>query len=775
MREMTEIIGGRELVMVSNRLPVDRVTAPDGSVSWRTSPGGLVTAVEPIVEELGCLWIGWAGNADEAIDPFSIGSMRLSPVALSELDIAEYYEGFSNGTLWPLYHDVIAPPEFHREWWERYRLVNQRFAERVAEQAAPGAIVWVHDYQLQLVPAMLRALRPDVAIGFFLHIPFPPARLFSQLPWRKRIVEGLLGADVLGFQGAQDALSFRHVAERYGAAHMLGNTVVRLATADAPAHSAIAQEFPISIDSEAFAAIARTPAVVQRAAEIRAELGNPRTVLLGIDRLDYTKGIPHRLKAFSELLDEGELTPGETVLIQVASPSRERVDAYQALRNDVELTVGRINGDHDQIGRSPLVYMHRSFTRDEMVALYLAADVLMVTPLRDGMNLVAKEYVACSRDHPGVLLLSEFAGAADQLSDAVLVNPHDIEGLKAGILRAIHMPAPERDRRMSALRDQVFTHDVAHWASGYLGALVAAAERNEVSTNPQAPPTEPIRVPTTFVPRRVAERVRRFATEQFAIVACDFDGTLAPIVANPSRARILPRAQDALRVLHEAPGVRVALLSGRSVQDLQRTGIQADDWIVSGSHGAELVGLDAGASSPEPAQEPTPTAEETARLTALRRRFERVLGAEPGIRFEEKPFGIAVHTRAVNDTARANELLAAAAELGAAGGFHVRAGKQVCECTVRTVTKGDALRRITDAFPEYPVLFFGDDVTDEDVFTQLGPNDLGIKVGPGDTAAAERIPDPEAVSAVLAMLAELRTGVVIGSGPVVVEEAEPSA
>lgn len=764
MTEMQDMTGGRELVMVSNRLPVDRVVASDGSTSWRTSPGGLVTAVAPIVEQLGCLWVGWVGAADEQLEPFEIGSMRLAPVELSEDDIELYYEGFSNGTLWPLYHDVIARPDFHRVWWDRYRRVNQRFAERVAEQAARGAIVWVHDYQLQLVPAMLRELRPDLTIAFFLHIPFPPSRLFAQLPWRKSVVEGLLGADVIGFQQVTDAVAFRMTAERFTRVPALGNTIVVPGTADHPSRTVLAQEFPISIDAAAFAEVAARPEIQQRAREIRAELGNPKTVMLGVDRLDYTKGIRHRLKAFDELLGDGEIDPADIVFVQVASPSRERVDAYRQLRDEVELTVGRINGEHGSIGHAPLVYLHRGHTRDEMVALYLAADVLLVTPLRDGMNLVAKEYVACRTDEQGVLVLSEFAGAADELRDALLVNPHDIEGLKAAIVRAAHMPREEQRRRMRSLRRTVYDNDVAHWATGYLGAVRAAAESQRPSQTGHR--TEPIQVGTAFVPRSIDDRVRRLAALPQLIVASDFDGTLAPIVPRPQDARILPRARQALEVLRSAPDTYVAVLTGRSLEGLAETGLQSEGWIVSGSHGSELTGLDVGAvtgaGEAPPLGSPL-TDEEHERLQRIARRFERVLGGEPGVRLERKPFGIAVHTRQVTDPEQADELMAAAVELGLAAEMHVREGKQVREFSVRDSNKGSVLRSIRAALPNAPVLFLGDDVTDEDVFTSLGHDDLGIKVGDGATAAVERVPDPETATAVLALLAELRTGIIIGS------------
>lgn len=758
--DMKNITGGRELVMVSNRLPVDRVYAEDGTTSWGTAPGGLVTAVKPIVEQLGCVWVGWVGSADEAMAPFVLGSMKLVPVELSDVDIELYYEGFSNGTIWPLYHDVISPPEYHREWWEAYRKINQRFADRVAEVAAPGAIVWVHDYQLQLVPRMLRTIRPDLTIAFFLHIPFPPRGLFAQLPWRREIIEGILGADVIGFQRVADADSFRIATERYNKFPALGNTILQPATPDEPARTVLAQEFPISIDTDAFERLGQRPSVQRRAREIREELGSPKVVMLGVDRLDYTKGIGHRLKAYSELLRDGELDATNTVLVQVASPSRERVEAYKQLRDETEGTVGRINGEHSTTAHAPLLYLHRSHSREEMAALYLAADVLLVTPLRDGMNLVAKEYVACRSDEQGVLILSEFAGAADELTDALLVNPHDIEGLKAAIIRAVHMPSDERRRRMRSLRTKVSENDVSYWAGGYLGAVSAAAEAREVNSDGTS--TAEIAATTAHVPRVVEDRLRRLAVSPALIVATDFDGTLSRLVSRPQDARILSRAQDALDVLHEADGVHVVLLTGRSLTSLEETGVRSEDWLVSGSHGSEhnpaaeqLLGVHT--------EQNHPTAEERRDLSTITRRLQRVFGNEPGVRLEHKPFGISVHTREVEDPSHAEELLAAAVEIGVSEGLLAREGKQVREFLVREADKGATLQRIRDAIGEAPTLFLGDDTTDEDVFRILRMDDLGIKVGPGDTAAHERVSDPETAAAVLALLAELRTGIVIGS------------
>ena len=462
------------LIVVSNRLPVDASVDERGEVTWSRSPGGLVTALEPVMRAADGAWVGWPGSADLDLEPFDSDGIRIVPVPLTADDIEGYYEGFSNDTLWPLYHDVIARPTFHRAWWERYVIVNRRFAERAASIAAEHATVWVHDYQLQLVPKMLRELRPDLTIGFFDHIPFPPYGIFAQLPWRTQIVEGLLGADVIGFQRAGDAGNFTMAVRRLRKQPVRGADL-EVTDDDGTRRHVIAKAFPISIDAAAFEALARKPEVQQRAKEIREGLGNPTTVLLGVDRLDYTKGIRHRIEAYGELLADGDLTAGDVVLVQVASPSRERVAAYMQLRDEIELMVGRINGDHSSVGAAAISYLHQGFPREEMAALYSAADVMLVTALRDGMNLVAKEYVASRFDEDGVLVLSEFTGAADELSRALLVNPHDIEGIKEAILEAIAMPKRSRRSRMRALRRRVAEHDVAAWSAEFLGALADVA------------------------------------------------------------------------------------------------------------------------------------------------------------------------------------------------------------------------------------------------------------------------------------------------------------
>jgi trehalose 6-phosphate synthase len=455
-----------QIVIVSNRLPVHRVRR-GGATAWETSPGGLVSALTPILQDNPGAWIGWAGIAGTPPQPFTHEGILNMPVRLSRDEIETFYEGFCNRTLWPLYHDAIRPPEYRRRWWGPYVEINRRFAEAAAEAVARRGTVWVHDYHLQLAPAMIRELRPDVRIGFFLHIPFPPQELFAQLPWRVQILEGLLGADVAGFQTRVGAANFKRLCRRYVDVESLRDTL------GFEGRKVQAAAFPVSIDVDRYEHLAATESVQKRAEEFRTRLGSARKIILGVDRLDYTKGIDIRLRAYSELLRSERIKLHDCVLVQVAVPSRQKVEEYKELQAHVERLVGEINGEFAELGRTPIHYLRRNLDVEELVALYVAADVMLVTPLRDGMNLVAKEYVASRRDNTGVLVLSEFTGSARELQSALLVNPHDIDGLEMTIHEAINMPRSEQETRMKTLRRLLQRNDVFQWANSFLEALAA--------------------------------------------------------------------------------------------------------------------------------------------------------------------------------------------------------------------------------------------------------------------------------------------------------------
>lgn len=456
----------RQLVVVANRLPTQRV-GKGADARWELSPGGLVSALAPALAKRGGVWVGWSGDAGAAPDPFRTGRIQNVPVSVSRREYACFYEGFANRTIWPMYHDAVREPVFDRRWWDVYIEVNRRFAQAAAATADDGADVWVHDYQLQLVPALLRELRPDVRIGFFMHIPFPPVEIFSRLPWRSKILAGLLGADVVGFQTVGDAANFRRAARDALPVELERDTVRHAG------REIVARAFPISIDAARQQALASSAAIAQAAQRVRESVGVDRQILLGVDRLDYTKGIEQRLCAYRLLLRTGRARIDRQVLVQIAPPSRENVREYREARKRIEGLVGEINGEFGEVGRVAVHYLRRSLKPDRLAAFFRAADVMLVTPLRDGMNLVAKEYVVSRVDGTGALLLSRFAGAARELTDAVICNPHDIAGLADDLHQAMTLAPNDAAQRMERMRAAVFANDVHHWTSQFLETMSA--------------------------------------------------------------------------------------------------------------------------------------------------------------------------------------------------------------------------------------------------------------------------------------------------------------
>lgn len=742
-----------ELVVVANRLPAHQQQHPDGRHSWEPSPGGLVTAMESVMKNAGsAAWVGWSGSADEKIDPFVLGGMNLIPVELTADEVEKYYEGFSNDTLWPLYHDVIADPNFHRTWWDVYVAANRKFARAAAKATAHGGTIWVHDYQLQLVPEMIRSMRPDVRIGWFNHIPFPPFELFAQLPKRNSVLRGLLGADLLGFQRERDAINFmtcvRQLLGYRAGEHDIDVPGLGLE----PDRTVHAKAFPISIDVSAYSELTKDPEVLAAATRMRHELGDPHKVVLGVDRLDYTKGIRHRLKAYGELLNDGSIDPSDVVMIQVATPSRERVDAYRQLRDEIELTVGRINGDHAPLGRPAISYLHRSFGRKDMTALFMTADVLLVTSLRDGMNLVAKEYVASRSDERGVLVLSEFTGAADELRAATLVNPHDIDELKTAILHALAMPEEEQEQNMHSLRRQVFDNDVQKWAADFLGELQGVGGE-------QGRTTIPVHLAAEHTPsaEELEAATRTFLSNPRLLIASDFDGVLAPIVARRDDAAALPESLQALRELARMDGVNVALVSGRALEDLEAKTQMPSSVVLVGSHGAEVGALphDMDAAVLD-ASSMTMTEDRVAELDSITRELRRIARKFPGTEVETKPTAAVLHTRNARGRNGVNATEAALEYARSIRSAKVTPGKEVVEFSVVPATKGEAIETLARACAADAWLYVGDDVTDETVFARAGEYDLTIKVGPGETAGQFRLKDPEAVRDFLRELEHLR-------------------
>ncbi|MGH7719862.1 MAG: bifunctional alpha,alpha-trehalose-phosphate synthase (UDP-forming)/trehalose-phosphatase [Gemmatimonadaceae bacterium] len=460
------------LLVVSNRLPVT-VTLDGDAIGVVPSVGGLATGLRGVHGSSESLWIGWSGvEEDLAVETQhalrdQLASLRLVAVPISADELAVFYERISNGVLWPMFHDQLDKLPYIVEGWDVYETVNARFADAVAACYRPGDMIWVHDYHLMRLPALLRARLPDARIGFFLHIPFPNPEIFFALPCRRWLVEGMLGADVIGFHTRRYRGHFTGTLRRLFGLEMTNETI------DYERRRVHLGVFPMGVDAATFAQRAGERDVAAEMLRLRADR-NVR-LLVGIDRLDYSKGLPRRLLALERLLERRPEWRERVRLVQVAVPSREGIAAYQRVRQTVEEFVGHINGRFATHRWAPVRYLYHSVPDTVLSALYRAADVLLVTPLRDGMNLVAKEFVASRTDGDGVLVLSEFAGAADELTRALIVNPYDVDGMAETINTALTMPREERRERMQAMRDHVMTHDVAAWAERFLTQLRTAS------------------------------------------------------------------------------------------------------------------------------------------------------------------------------------------------------------------------------------------------------------------------------------------------------------
>ncbi|MFY0564500.1 bifunctional alpha,alpha-trehalose-phosphate synthase (UDP-forming)/trehalose-phosphatase [Archangium lansingense] len=717
------------LLLVSNRLPVTVKSDKDG-VSVVRSAGGLATGLRGPHERSGGLWIGWPGDvsrltpSQRASVETQLAELRCVPLHLSASEVGRYYEGYSNQVLWPLCHYFIDRIPRQDRDWDIYRRVNERFADLVARQYQPGDTIWVHDYQLMLVPAFLRARLPQARIGYFHHIPFPSSEIFRTLPHRTELLRGLLGADLIGFH----TLTYvRHFASSLMRLLGLETVVDRV---DYDGREVRLGGFPMGIDAQAFENLANEPAVLEEVRVHRQKSEGLRLVL-GVDRLDYTKGIPRRLMAVQRLLEREPAWRGRLRFIQVAVPSRTGVADYASYREKVDELVGRINGLYGGVHNVPVHYLYRSFNEKQLAALYRAADVMLVTPIRDGMNLVAKEFCAARPDEDGVLVLSEFAGAADELGDAVMVNPYNVDGLADALESALEMPQEERRTRMRTLRTRVKEYDVHWWVRSFLDTL---------ESMPTPPPrVEPAGADVALERMRKAERV---------LLLIDYDGTLVPFAPRPELAAPDAELLDLLQRLTTRPGTRVHIVSGRTKETLEA-------WL-----GALPVGLHAEHglwSRPSPGQPWTSLDGVTTDWKALVRPVLEAFAARvPGAFVEEKSASLAWHYRQVDrvfGARQARELRLHLGEVFAQGPLEVLPGDKVVEVRARGVNKGRVVGSITEGMaPGTLVVALGDDRTDEDLFAALPEGSVAIHAGGKDTRAGYRVMGPAEVRQLLAAL-----------------------
>jgi trehalose 6-phosphate synthase/phosphatase len=727
--------GAGQVILVSNRLPV-AVHVERGELVVERSSGGLATGLSGFHDQGNSIWIGWPGESwrlappQRAILRERLAQMRAVPIELTAAEVQRYYDGFSNGVLWPLLHYQLDRLPMAAEGWETYQEVNARFAAAIVEQYQPGDLIWVHDYQLALVPAMVRRQLPDAAIGFFLHVPFPSAEVFRLLPWRRQLLEGMLGSSLIGFHTVSYVLHFLT-----SAANVLG-CETRQGRASLAGRSIRVGTFPMGIDYGAFQELGSKPSVVAEAEKLRRSAGEA-ALIVSIDRLDYTKGIPRRLLAFERLLEKYPRLRGKVRLVQVAAPSRGNVGEYRQIRQTVNEMVGRINGRFASPGYDPIHYISQNLDGARLTAFYRAATIALVTPLRDGMNLVAKEFVASRTDGDGVLVLSEFAGAATELADALLVNPYDLENVATTIHDALEMPEAERRARMAAMRDRVRSHDVHCWAREYVAALRAEARRRT-----------PRGAPGTFEadsPEAVARALMSEPDRQVAILL-DYDGTLVGLRPSPDEASPDPDLLRLLATLALLPGVEVHVVSGRRRDDM-------DLWL-----GSLPIGLHAehGLWSRDTRQARWVRRDvRTEWLESARELMgARTLGT-PGSFVESKDASLAWHYRNVPTVAGRREAAALIGELEAAldgTTAEILRGSRVVEVRDSSMNKGLIVEDIAAAVPSARMLIVGDDVTDEDMFRAAPPDAVTVHVGSGATLAAMRLMGPDQVRKMLTEL-----------------------
>jgi trehalose 6-phosphate synthase/phosphatase len=732
---------GERLVVVSNRLPFtlkhkegDAAEGAPGSWQTHRSTGGLATAMGPLLKETGGLWIGWPGHSVEPSAPEAPARRAVLDqwareegyytVELSEKLVRGFYEGFSNETLWPLFHHFPFLLKFNPEHWEAYVEANRRFCDVVLRQHRPGDLVWVHDYQLMLLPRMLREAEPQARVGFFLHIPFPPSGVFRLLPRGDQLIDGLLGADYLAFHTHGDVQNFRtcvlrHMGLPVGIEEVqLGGRTVRL------------EALPIGIDPQTYARLLTDDAdTSRRIRELQTRLAG-RKLLVAVDRLDYTKGIPERLRAFNRLLKEHAELRNKVVLVQVAVPSREGIETYQELGQETDELVGHINGEFGTPDWTPVVYMRRGVPPSELAALYASADVGWVTPLRDGMNLVAKEYVSCQRGKGGVLVLSEFAGAATDLPGALRVNPYDEVRSAEAVARALAMPEGERRRRMAALFDRVSRGNVFAWGEQFLDGLRRAVAAGGGMEKAERPPE--------LTGPSLDDLVAAYRLAKTRLLLLDYDGTLVGYASRPEQAVPAPGLIDLLASLARDPTNSLVVISGRGRTDLERWFGGIEGLWLAAEHGAVVRPAGSAqwqahrlAGTPEWKQH-------------VRRVLEHFVDRATGSFIEEKEFSMVWHYRTADDPDFAqwlsNEVLVTL-ERGLAN-TELRAvrGRKSIEVKLAWANKGEVLARL-ESVPQSPdfLLAAGDDRTDEDLFARLPPDPKRVwTVHVGDQASRAR-------------------------------------
>jgi trehalose 6-phosphate synthase/phosphatase len=711
---------GREgrIIVVSNRLPVT-ASRRGKEIRLQSSPGGVATAFRSLAKEGRVIFVGWPGiYTDKEVERRNLTDRLLDqhhsvPVFLTNREINQYYLGFSNKTIWPLFHYFTSYCRFDRSEWESYRCVNEKFFNQIAAILQQDDTVWIHDYHLMLLPELVRRKFPVSRIGFFLHIPFPSSELFRILPWRTEILDGLLGSDLIGFHTFEYARHFlSSVLRLKGYDHDLGSILV---------HNRMVRvgNFPIGIDIGAYERLAKKASIKKRTAELKMKLRkDERKIVLSVDRLDYTKGIPERLEAFECFLSQHREWHGKIIYLMLCVPSRTKVDDYLSLKTEVDALVGRINGRFGFQDWIPIHYMYRSLSQEHLLSFYQVADVALVTPIRDGMNLVAKEFIAAREDRSGVLILSETAGAAGELSEALSINVNNREEVVGALSAALEMDEEKQIAHMKSMRKRLAAYDIHRWAEDFLDTMQMV---KDIQMKHEEKKLE----------RSVADQiVKDYRNNQHRLIFLDYDGTLVPFAPTPELAKPDKEVLEILDILARHPGNRLVVISGRDQATLNR-------WL--GNIPCGLVAEHGAWIRPSLEQDwEMHRQQDEYWKEELRSILDKYTLSVPGSITEEKDHGLAWHyRRAVPELAqiRSRELFDYLSEFLANTELQLLRGHKVIEIRPLGINKGNAGERFLQEDNWDFILAIGDDWTDEDLFRVLPPSAHTIKVGLGESKA----------------------------------------
>lgn len=726
------------LIIISNRLPYRISMDEQGDFSFERSVGGLATGLGPLHEQADTLWIGWADIPDDLTGDdrnrltAALSERACLPVYLDADDARQYYEGFSNSTLWPLFHGFPQFVHFEEEAWEAYRRVNERFCDIILTIAKPGDVFWVHDYHLMLLPSMLREKMPDASIGFFLHIPFPDYETFRVLPWRDLIVQGVVGADVIGFH------VYDYVHHFLSSCRRIANIENRNGTIFVDGHLTQVDAFPLGIDYDQFRKAAHRPEVEQ-ATKAFSNKNNREgcKIILSVERLDYSKGIPNSLRAYETFLSRYPEWRGKVTLVLVTVPSRENVISYRTLKKQIDGLVGHINGNYSTMGWSPIDYYYRSLPFDQLVNLYAASDVMLVTPLRDGMNLVCKEYLACHDGSDGVLILSEMAGASYELHEALCVNPFDMEGVLDALQRALTMPPDEQRRRNVPMQQRLARYTSKKWAQEFLEAV-------KDTKSQQAGMSAHLLGPTSR-----GNLLEAFHQADRRAILLDYDGTLMPFSNDPALVAPDKRLRELLQVLGDNDRNDVIIISGRD-RDTLTSWLDTLPVDLVAEHGVWFRSLDEQVWILE---KPLNDGWKETIRSVLTNFVDRT----PGSLLEEKDFSLAWHYRMCSQELAERRIIeiknALDDELNYLG-LDFMNGDKVIEIRPRGVDKGHAAHRwFRDPCYDF-LLAVGDDRTDEDMFEAAPEDAWTIKIGDEPTRARFALKNCREMRDLLEVLAE---------------------